>query len=76
MRPISFNAFEHIAQFMRQNYRPQEPSEVREDAKYMAEQVRKQAAGRPDWAAIARLQMPCISWTVDESGTLKRNSNI
>lgn len=46
MLPIPPMIFESIARFMRENYQPQDISKTKEEAQWMADQVRKEAAGR------------------------------
>ena len=40
------DVFESITQFMREHYEPKSSAELEEEAKYMKNQLRKQAAGR------------------------------
>ena len=46
MLPIPPMIFESIARFMRENYHSQDISKIKEEAEWMADQVRKEAAGR------------------------------
>jgi hypothetical protein len=46
MQPIPPMIFETIARFMRETYQPQDISKTKEEAKWMADQVKKEAAGR------------------------------